>query len=239
MNMTEWAKREIEIACKREKEGTEEDKFNYGVACYESALKAFESLCEDGHSGMSIGFTKHILNRLIDGKPLTPIEDTEDVWNDTSRYGGNDDGCRMYQCKRMSSLFKDVYSDGSIHYHDVGRYYCMDINTGSTFTTGLVSGILNELFPITMPYMPENQRYVFITEEMKLNNDVSGDFDTFVIYSVQKPDGTIDKLNRYFTEDPESSRMLEITEDEYINLQIKSDMRKLNEIMRDEKESEE
>lgn len=48
-------------------------------------MRAFESLLGDGHSGMSIGITKNILNRLIDGKPLTPIEDTEDVWNVCSR----------------------------------------------------------------------------------------------------------------------------------------------------------
>lgn len=36
---------------------------------------------EDGHSGMSIGITKNILNRLIAGKPLTPIVDTEDIWD--------------------------------------------------------------------------------------------------------------------------------------------------------------
>lgn len=62
MSMLEWAKREVEIACKRENPDKKEGEFDYGCACYESALKAFESLCEDGHSGMSIGFTKNILN---------------------------------------------------------------------------------------------------------------------------------------------------------------------------------
>ena len=78
MSMSEWAKREVEIACKRERGDDENPNMSdYGCACYESALKAFESLCEDGHSGMSIGFTKAILDRMIDGKPLTPIDDTE------------------------------------------------------------------------------------------------------------------------------------------------------------------
>ena len=53
MSMSEWAKREIEIACKRERaeDGTKEGEFSYGAACYESAYKAFKSLMEDGHSG--------------------------------------------------------------------------------------------------------------------------------------------------------------------------------------------
>ena len=66
MSMLEWAKKEVEIACKRENPDKKEGEFDYGCACYESALKAFKSLCEDGHSGMSIGFTKNILNWLVD-----------------------------------------------------------------------------------------------------------------------------------------------------------------------------
>ena len=80
--MKEWAEKEIEIACKRERNGNEtpEGEWDYGCACYQSALKAFNSLIEDGHSGFSISLTKNILNRLIEGKPLTGIEDTDDVW---------------------------------------------------------------------------------------------------------------------------------------------------------------
>ena len=79
MNMEDWAKNEIEIACKHERGDKNPKEFDYGCACYESACKAFQSLMEDGHSRTSIGFTKAILNRLIDGKPLTPIEDTPDI----------------------------------------------------------------------------------------------------------------------------------------------------------------
>ena len=52
MSLQEWAKNEVEIACKRENPDRKEGEFDYGCACYESALKAFESLCEDGHSGI-------------------------------------------------------------------------------------------------------------------------------------------------------------------------------------------
>lgn len=60
MSMMEWAKREVEIASKRERGDKPESEWDYGCA-----LKAFESLCGDGHSGFSIGITKGILNRLI------------------------------------------------------------------------------------------------------------------------------------------------------------------------------
>ena len=70
-SMELWAENEVKIACHRK--GGE---FDYGCACYESALKAFQSLCNDGLSVASIMFTKAILNRMIAGKPLMPIEDT-------------------------------------------------------------------------------------------------------------------------------------------------------------------
>lgn len=100
-----WAENEVKIACYHENPNRKEGEFDYGCACYESALKAFQSLCEDEHSGASIMFTKAILNRLITGKPLAPIEDTEDMWNEVH---GRADGSKHYQCKRMSSLFKDA-----------------------------------------------------------------------------------------------------------------------------------
>lgn len=41
-----WAENEVKIACHRKG-----DEFDYGCASYESALKAFKTLCKDGHSG--------------------------------------------------------------------------------------------------------------------------------------------------------------------------------------------
>ena len=69
-SMERWAENEVAIACRREKPDRKDGEWDYGCACYESALKAFQSLCNDGHSGFSIGLTKAILNRLIDGKSL-------------------------------------------------------------------------------------------------------------------------------------------------------------------------
>lgn len=217
MSMKDWGRREIEIAVARERaeDGTEEGEFSYGGACYESAYKAFESLLEDGHSGMSIGFTKAILNRLIDGRPLTPIEDVEENWNDVSHFGP-EVAYKKYQCNRMYSLFKYVYPNGSVRYRDNDRYYCKDIRNDTTYTYSLVTDILDELYPITMPYIPADKPYVFLVEELKLQ-DNPGDFDTFVIHSLQRPDGTVEELNRYYTEDT-TGRMVQITAEEYEKL---------------------
>lgn len=217
MSMKDWAKREIEIAVSRERaeDGTKEGEFSYGGACYESAFKAFESLLEDGHSGMSIGFTKHILNRLIDGKPLTPIEDVEENWNDVSHFGLKEKHM-TYQCNRMYSLFKYVYPNGSVEYRCTDRHYCRDIVKDYTYISSLCTDILDELYPITMPYMPADRPYVFLVEELKLQ-DTPGDSDTMVIHSLQKPDGTVEEMNWYYTEDA-TGRMVQITTAEYEKL---------------------
>jgi len=120
-SMSSWAEKEVEIACKHERGDTPDGEWDYGCACYESALKAYKSLMGDDHSGFSIGLTKQILNRLIEGKPLTPIEDTDDIWNNLSRFWDGDDKYTSYQCKRMSSLFKYVYADGTVKYKDINK----------------------------------------------------------------------------------------------------------------------
>ena len=52
-NILDWAEREVAIACEKENSIKKDGEFDYGCACYESALKAFKSLCGDGHSGFS------------------------------------------------------------------------------------------------------------------------------------------------------------------------------------------
>ena len=201
MSMMEWAKREVELACKIAKKSSENsDEWNYIGACYESALRAFESLLGDDHSGMSIHLTKVILNRLIDGKPLTPIEDTEDIWEGVAPVC---DEKELYQCKRMSSLFKSVDSKGNVTYDDVNRILCVDINNHSSWTNGFVCKIINEMFPITMPYVPSSKPIKVYMEEI-LTDPKNGDFDTMAIIDVATEDGEIIPVNRYFKESENS-----------------------------------
>ena len=206
-----WAENEIRIACEREKASDVGDNINfkYRVACYESAFKAFKSLMEDEHSGMSIGFTKHILNRLIECKPLSPIEDTPDIWNETVPIRGR----KRYQCSRISSLFKYIYPDGTVKYHDVDRVLCATITDKDVFYHSiLVSDIIDEMFPITMPYWPTKEFKVY-TEEF-LVDQTNGDFDTVCIRYAIDPDGNHIEINRYFAE--KDGEMVEISREEYV-----------------------
>lgn len=195
MSMLEWAKKEVEIASKRERGDKPENERDYGCACYDSALKAYECLCNDGHSGFSFGLTVNILNRLCKGQPLTPIEDIEDVWNEVTC---KKDKVISYQCKRMSSLFKDVAEDKSITYHDIDRILCVDVNSGSTYYSGLVRKIVDGMYPIQMPYMPTAPYKVYCEEF--LTDKRNGDFDSVGILYLIDPNGERVDIGRYFKE---------------------------------------
>lgn len=216
MSMSEWAKREVAIAIKRERGDKPESEWDYGCACYDSAMRAFESLLGDDHSGMSIRFTKNILNRLIDGKPLTPIEDTEDVWNQCNR--GTEDPV-TYQCKRCSALFKDVYKDGTVKYSDVNRCYCTyKDNPSVRWYNGFVRNIYDEMYPLTMPYMPNNRPDEIVCDEF-LTYRRNGDYDTLAILYINRSNGERVEVNRYFKYGETS--FVEISKEEYLKRKSK------------------
>ena len=221
-NMLDWAEREVAIACKKENSIKKDGEFDYGCACYESALKAFKTLCDDGHSGLSMKFTQLILNRLINGQPLTPIEDTDDVWYDISEVSPNKNVYKLYQCKRMSSLFKYVYDNGTVEYSENDRVYCVNIHKPNiTYSSGLVRRIIDKMFPITMPYMPDKPIKVYC--EDFLTDKKNGDFDTVgVFYALKTENGEQEKIeiNRFFREAKDNEKLIldwvEISKEEYI-----------------------
>ena len=212
MSLLDWAKNEVELVCKKEQGSAPNDEFNYGCACYESALKAFKCLCEDGHSGMSIEITKNILNRLIDCKCLTPIYDLPEEWNEV----WSEDGYTEYQCKRMSSLLKRVYTDGTVTYSDINRFVGVNKGSKCTYHSGHTDRVMEKLYPITMPSMPTNKPYYVYSEDF-LVDTANGDYDTVGYLYCIEPDGTRTDLNKYFKEsDADESGFVEISRHEYL-----------------------
>lgn len=99
----------------------------------------------------------------------------------------------------MSSLFKHIYADGTVRYTDIDRCYEIDINNpNNTFSSGLVTKIIDEMFPISMPYMPEEPIKVYC--EDFLTDKKNGDFDTRGVFYAVKPDGEKIEINRFFKE---------------------------------------
>lgn len=98
-------------------------------AMHDHVMHMVEEFSKEGHSGFSASYALGILTKLLDWKPLTPITDEPDEWNDVS----TDSDHIMYQHKRMSSVFKDGEN---------GRAYDIDAvifrrgKNGTTFTKG-------------------------------------------------------------------------------------------------------
>ena len=200
--LDDWIKREFELASV--------DSDEYTKAIYNSAAKAYVSLAGDGHSGMSIGFTKQILNRLIDHKPLTPLTGVDDEWGETM---DRQDDYICYQNKRCSSVFKYVYDDGRIEYSDIDQFVCEDIhNSNNRWHAGYLFRRIRPMFPIAMPYSPPTKPMVVYVEEF-LYDENNGDFDTVgAFYMKDNKDEKID-LNIFLAEAKEG--FVEITEEEY------------------------
>ena len=220
MSMYEWAERECRIACKKENPDFNFDSkdFDYGCSCYKSALKAYKSLCKDGHSGASFNFTRRILERLMEGQPLTPITD-EDFKGELSICSDKDLTSRglksEIQCPRMSSLFRKETIDGEVTYNDLDRAYCIDIEKPSDTFSSSADNIVDELFPIKMPYLPEKGKYKVYVQTF-LTDKKNGDFDTRGVIYLITPDGKRIDINRYYTK--KNGEMVEISKDEYNEL---------------------
>ena len=221
--MSEWAKREVEIACKKENPNWDGKSFDYGCACYQSALKAYQSLCEDGHSGMSFNLTKNILIRLMNDNPLTPITDDDffienDLPLNSEEYLKELGLKSDLQCPRKSSLFRKETLDGKVSYTDVDRVVYVDEN-GGYWGNGLVTKIIDEMFPITMPYTPSNERFKVYGEDFLLDKK-NGDYDHKAFLCVITPDGEKIELNEYYKEVNEE--LVKISKEEYEEGKAKS-----------------
>ena len=215
-----WAEEEIRLACNAKDE--------YNRACYDSAIRAYKSLMKDGHSGASIHITHGILNRLIDMKPLTAIEDVPEVWNDISMWKSDEGIVEQYQCKRMSSLFKDIYDDGTVKFTDVNRVSCIDIDCPIiSWHNGLGNKIVNELFPIEMPYYPTNDPYKLYKEDFLVDPE-NGDYDTQGFFYLITPYGDRVEVNKFYKE--QDGEWVEIGIEEYNDRKMKSELRRSNDV---------
>lgn len=188
MDMGTWAEREVEIACKRANPDRKEVEFDCSRVCYESALKAYKSLMDDNYSGFSFGVTKGILIRLMNDLPLTAIEDDDEYWELFNETENEKD----YQCSRMPSLFKYVYSDKPTEFYDVNRVRVTYNNGVAWWNNGFISRFVHKMAPIEMPYYPSAEHYKVYCERPE------SDVDLLHIKYVITPDHERVDVNKYF-----------------------------------------
>lgn len=217
MSMYDWARQEVQLA-KAELKRNKNDEAQYVIACYDSALRAYEKLINDDHTGMSFAITRDILEKLMHEIPLMPIEDKEIMWNHVDHCGNES----VFQHKRMPSLFKMVNKKtGAVKFSDNNRVLCKNLlDTDSVyFYSNFITKIIDGMFPIEFPYMPTKEKYVAYVTEF-LMDPANGDFDTMNLVSVKLPNGDARSINLYYKE--ENSRWVQITQDEWIGRKKKA-----------------
>lgn len=221
MSMYDWARQEVQLA-KAELKRNKNDEAQYMIACYDSALRAYEKLMKDGHSGTSFAITRGILEKLMNEIPLMPLEDTEIMWN----HAYDCENESVFQHKRMPSVFKIVNKKtGAVRFSDNDRILCKNLlGPDSTyFYSNFISRIIDGMFPIEFPYTPTKEKYIVYVTEF-LMDSANGDFDTMNLVSVKLPTGDARPLNLYYKE--ENGRWSLITQDEWIGRKKKAFERK-------------
>lgn len=116
MSLLEHAKRELKLAgydisdkgC--EMHDDEESFKGYVNSCARNAYELIETLSKADHSGMSIGITLDIFNKLAKWKTLTPLTNNPDEWIQLSEWESVG-----YQSKRNPSCFTSDFKT----YHDI------------------------------------------------------------------------------------------------------------------------
>ena len=141
---------------------------------------------------------------LNEGFPLTPIEDDDADWQEIQNGAlvnmRKVNVVEKYRSNRHSSLFKEVYKDGHIEYHDNYRVTTENFITGTEYIFGLSNLIYDEMYPIKMPYNRKSEwgAKVYIHDFVSDPEDKESNFDTIAVLFAKRPDGKIVSINRYF-----------------------------------------
>lgn len=171
----------------------------------DEAIKIYKLLLKKGYSANGIYLITDFINKITEGKPLTPLTNDEDEWKHIAKPEsiiGLYPLYKKYQNTRYNDLFKDVYHDGTVIYHDNNRVACYDPIMENYFSFGLVNKICDEIYPITMPYMPGDSdcEVQVFTFQYNQENVEKSDFDTVIVLSLHAKEGKNIPINRFFRE---------------------------------------
>ena len=200
--MTKRVREEVEYAIKCERNSAIKENdysfLDYAVECYRSALRTYETMAADGHSGMSWSLTRQILNRLMEGKPLKGLnsyQDRPEEW-EKSPWIVNDRS--ILNNIRYPSLCCKVTENGNV-YSDCNRWVfempdCLNI----PWYNGFLANYLDEKFPIQFPYNPIT---IHVRVEEILTDPAHGDYDAQHIIDFADPEtGETVKVDACFEE---------------------------------------
>lgn len=190
----------------------------YKLECIKSAMRAYCSLCADGHSGYSIFETMSFLKRMVEHLPLTPLTDDESEWNLIDPADG-EDNFDLFQSRRSPSVFKKVYADKTV-YNDVDRVVVRDIDTGLDWHCGFYTKMVDDMFPVEMPYMPSSKKFIVEVREFNSVDAKPGSYNTVLVSRIIPPEGigeciNLNKMYKEVVGEDGKSTLVEIDEKEY------------------------
>jgi hypothetical protein len=96
--LVDHAARELELA------GVFDEDSDYNGAIGRAVMELIETFADQGHSGASADFTLSVFDELARHRPLSPVTDDPDEWEDVAQYG---DGSPFWQNKRDSRFFSE------------------------------------------------------------------------------------------------------------------------------------
>jgi len=104
-------------------------------------IDVLKTFSKQGHSGFSASYAISLLEKLLRHKPLSPLTGKDDEWNDVSETSALKGKHKLYQNKRLSSVFKD----------ETGKAWDID---GIEFKdkTGCIFTSKDSKIPVTFPY---------------------------------------------------------------------------------------
>lgn len=202
----EWANKEAEYVAKYVT-------MKYGnnipmTECYKmvvnEAVKIFNELEDLQHTEESKVMVKRFLSRLIEDKPLSPIEDSDDMWDEVGSHAGEDSEVTLYINKRLRILYRrevrDIKKDVLIEktYHDPTRVTCINTIDGKEVILSLVNDYVDEHFPIKFPYFPTDKYTVGVTMFNHKNHLEDCKEDTICIETIIDPDHKVIVPNVYY-----------------------------------------
>lgn len=222
---TERVRKEVEYAIKCEREDADDihdyDFLDYVIECYRSALRAYETMAADGHSGMSWGLTRNIFNRLAEGKPLKKLnsyQECPEEWKERSNWTFVD-GVVFGNTRYPSLTYRVSLRDEAI-YRDIDRWVFEEIdNPGTTWNIGFLANYLDEKFPIKFPYNPTT---IHVRIEELLTDPAHGDYDAQRIVDFVDPEtGKMIKVDACFALSDEEDKMVEVSKKKWYALRKK------------------
>lgn len=186
-----------------------EKKYPGSTYIWDTTLKVYKTLISK-HPYIftsDFGYRNRVLQNiqeLAGGFPLTAIDNTNADWQEIPNGAlvnmRKANVVEKYRSNRLSSLFKEVYKDGHIEYHDNYRVTTENFITGTEYVFGLSNLIYDEMYPIKMPYNHKSEwgAKVYIHDFVSDPEDKESNFDTIAVLFAKEPGGKNVSINRYF-----------------------------------------